>query len=207
MDNFYVYAYLREKTTVNGIAGSPYYVGKGHGRRAFTKHSNVPLPKDKTRITVILSELSEEQANTEERRLIQVYGRIDNGTGCLRNRTDGGEGQCGVICSDELRLKRHLAMTESRRAQISAFMCEQWKRIKESGERKVGFQVGFRHTEESRTKMSASRMGHPSYTLGKKIHSEEHKEALRKKMLGNRNNAGRVMICDPATGRFVREAK
>jgi hypothetical protein len=26
---FYVYAYLREKDSNNGLAGSPYYIGKG----------------------------------------------------------------------------------------------------------------------------------------------------------------------------------
>jgi hypothetical protein len=106
MDNFYVYAYLRERTTVNGIAGSPYYIGKGHGRRAFTKHSNVPLPKDKTRIIVMMDSLSESQANDEEKRFIKVYGRIDNGRGCLRNRTDGGEGQCGAKFSPE-QIEKH----------------------------------------------------------------------------------------------------
>jgi hypothetical protein len=199
--------YMRERNTKHGLSGTPYYVGKGYGNRAFSRKHRVHIPSDKNDIVFVAEGLTEEQAHSIEKEQIAKFGRLDLGTGCLTNLTDGGEGQCGVICSDELRLKRHLAMTESRRAKISSFMREQWKRIKESGERKVGFQVGFKHTEESRKKMSASRMGHPSYTLGKKIHSEEHKEALRKKMLGNRNNAGRVMICDPATGRFVREAK
>lgn len=74
----------------------PYYIGKGHGRRAFSKHNNVPLPSDQKNIVVVVSGLSEEAANAEEKRLIAFYGRIDRGLGCLRNRTDGGEGQCGI---------------------------------------------------------------------------------------------------------------
>ena len=91
---------------MNGHAGSPYYIGKGHGRRAFTKHSNVPLPNEPHRIVVIYDGLSESQSNLEEKRLIMVYGRIDTGMGCLRNRTDGGEGQCGAKWSSEVIEKR-----------------------------------------------------------------------------------------------------
>jgi hypothetical protein len=39
-------------------------------------------------------------------RLIAFYGRIDNGTGCLRNLTDGGEGVTGRIQPEEERRRR-----------------------------------------------------------------------------------------------------
>ena len=86
---YYVYSYVRED-------GTPYYIGKGKERRAWQSHKRSNgsdiLPVDTSRIHIIQQNLSESQAFSLEKQLILDYGRIDLGTGCLRNLTEGGEG-------------------------------------------------------------------------------------------------------------------
>jgi hypothetical protein len=102
---FYVYEYLRKNSSKNGSLGSPFYVGKGTNNRAFQTDHFVKTPKDKNRILIISNNLSEADAFQLEILLIYFYGRIDTKTGCLRNRTDGGEGPVGKIISTQSRNK------------------------------------------------------------------------------------------------------
>jgi hypothetical protein len=96
---FYTYMWLRED-------GSPYYVGKGTGQRAYRK--GCP-PKERI---VVLSWSDEAMAFAYEIYLIDFWGRQDLGTGILHNLTDGGE---GAALSAESRQKISISLVGNQR--------------------------------------------------------------------------------------------
>lgn len=89
MKEYYTYAYLREDRT-------PYYIGKGTGRRAYHSHprvngKKVPLPKDKSKILILKRFDDEQSAFVHETYMIYLFGRKCEG-GLLLNLTLGGGG-------------------------------------------------------------------------------------------------------------------
>ena len=90
MKVFYTYLWLRED-------GTPYYVGKGTGDRAFRKRK---LHNPPTHENILIQDYPDEaSAFAAEKFLIALYGRKNIGTGCLWNLTDGGEGTSGAVYS------------------------------------------------------------------------------------------------------------
>lgn len=94
-NEYYVYMYLRENDSEIAEKGTPYYVGKGKGDRAFSNHRYAAKPKDENNIIYVYENMTEQEAFEKEKELISKYGRVDNNTGILRNMTDGGEGGSG----------------------------------------------------------------------------------------------------------------
>jgi hypothetical protein len=167
---FYSYFWLRKD-------GTPYYVGKGKGNRAFltNKHS-VECPGDTSRI-VIQNYESEAEAFEAEKFFIAFYGRVDLGTGCLRNYTDGGEGLAGLL------------RTNSHSQKIS--------QAKKGIKPKWANPNGYVRTEDHKRQLRERMLGNKQ-TAGTTFNrGREQSLALRKRRAGL--TAGRVRI----NGRFT----
>ena len=152
MRTFYTYLWLRED-------GTPYYVGKGRGQRAWRKGSP-------HRDRVLVQEFpSEEDAFAAEIFLISYYGRKDLLDGCLINLTDGGEGTSGRKFSDEAIRKMSATRTGLRPTEAT----RQKMSVVKMGNQNL---LGHKPTEETRRKISDAFKGRISPNKGKKASDE-----------------------------------
>ena len=148
MNIYYVYAYLRKSDN------TPYYIGKGKGDRAYYGTHSVTIPKDRSKIVMLETNLTDLGACALERRYIRWYGRKDLGNGILHNRTDGGDGAPGIVLSQE------------RRTQISRFQAGRPKPwASRSGEANTFY--GKKHTLESLKQQSSAKQGENNPMFGR----------------------------------------
>ncbi len=197
--------YLRTNNSEHGKAETPYYVGKGRGKRAYSRNRKLTRrPVDPSRIVFVATGLTELEAFQEETRLIKQYGRIDLGTGCLRNRTDGGEGQSGRLVTEEERKRksewmrahpndgnRLIAVTchtpevrakaaESNRGKVRSpeFLRAQSERMK--GKSHPAWNKGIPRTEEQRRRHSELLTGRKQSVLAVAKRAEANRESSLK---------------------------
>tara|TARA_B100001063_G_C16444245_1_gene395070 strand:- start:105 stop:533 length:429 start_codon:yes stop_codon:yes gene_type:complete len=142
MNEYYTYAYLRED-------GTPYYIGKGIGRRINRQHDHVPTPPPDRRI-YLKQNMTECDALAHEKYMISIIGRKNIGTGPLINLTEGGENSGGGW----------------NKGKTMNFTPERGKKISKA-------LTGKPKSAQARANMSKARMGKPPWNKGKKMSRPE----------------------------------
>jgi hypothetical protein len=160
-NNHYIYFHI------NLVSNEVFYVGKGKGRRAWSKdkrsyHWYNTVKKYGYRVDIVEDNLTDDISLQREIFYINKIGRKDLGLGTLVNHTDGGEGISGLKHSEESKQKMKKPKSEDFIKKITGANNHFFNK---------------KHTQESKNKISDSRLGKNNRGWGNKCiyNNEEFK--------------------------------
>jgi hypothetical protein len=160
----YVYRHIRHDKN------EPFYIGVGTNKdlkREYQKLSrrsnlwNKISAKTSYDVEIMIDDITIEEAKKKEIEFIELYGRINAGTGTLANLTNGGEGCVGVIPTEETRKK----ISEKLKGRVVTQ--EQREMIRNTLKGNIV-------SEETRMKISKTTKG--------KVFSDEHRKKINDKV-------------------------
>lgn len=170
----YVYRHIRLDTNqvfYIGIGSSPYYK-RAVSKRDRNKYWKRIVNKTDYKVEILFDEISIEEARKKEIEFIALYGRHNLGLGTLCNLTDGGEGNFGLIISEETRHKMSKSQIGNKKYLLRTTPQEEINN-------KIGLaNKGKTRTQEFKQKISNyfKEYGHPC--TGTKF-SQERKDKIR----------------------------
>ena len=205
---------------------TPFYVGKGtranrpYRHLSLARNGDMSLKSKKIRkawsmnLPIIIKRVfradTNEEVLEEEKRLIALYGRRNNGTGVLVNFTDGGEGVSGYIASEEAKLKisavkkgkqyrlgklhskeskLKMSIAAKKRKPVLGRICSEETRLRMSAAQKGNKKgLGHHHSEESKLKISIA-----AKNRIRKPQSKEQRENLSIRLKGNKYRLGKKL--------------
>lgn len=173
----YIYSWHDPRTLV------PFYVGLGKGKRAFEKSSHCQhnltvagrlheLEKEGLTHIVWVSpkRYSLESAKKLERAWIRIFGRKDQNTGYLFNHSDGGDG--GNISKITRERLSAFAKERMKNPTLKAIALENLKQ---------GRKRGWKHSEETKSRIRAARLGKKQSLETKSKISTVNKELAKRR--------------------------
>lgn len=163
----YVYRHIRIDKN------EPFYIGIAKNdnlnfNRAYYKNKSKRnkiwldiINKTDYEVEVLFENLTWKEACQKEIEFINLYGRIDLGTGSLANMTKGGDGMVGVVRSEEYKLKLSQRQKDGKAYWFGKTFTKNHKqKISNSLKNKV-------HSEETKNKISNSLKGEKHQFYGK----------------------------------------
>jgi len=196
---FYVYAHYKadDPTSV------PFYIGKGKSLRELSTKRNQfwknIVAKHGFISKKIAENLTEQEAWDLEKSLISTYGKLSDGTGYLCNIADGGEGASGTVHTKNTKEKWSVAKKGKTWEEIYGVEQAQLIRAK----RKL---TGRKpQTEETKKKISESKIGEKNPMFGKSL-TPEHRRKLSKAKISKPSNTKGKQHSEKARQNYTKAA-